>query len=215
MRIQLLWQNVKNPKDTIFVYEFKKYESVQKAFNKKFKGKCPQGYMALICDDFSKWFHKEVPEPSEKELSHCYMCGRDVMSEPGIDILCQYCEQWWKDNPPPQLLPSQQIKHERTKRGFIKISFNDTNGIPCSLQESSIQYLDEDQHLIWLGCDQVALGCDPQNNDNVYARMHLSRDQVKNLLPFLMEFVRTGGLPPPCGEKENQFPSSPEDSKEN
>lgn len=58
-----------------------------------------------------------------------------------------------------------------TTRGFIVKEFRDTYGKACSLQESSCATAKR----IWLGV----------NSD----RMHLSPEQVKELLPALINFA--------------------------
>lgn len=65
-----------------------------------------------------------------------------------------------------------------TNRGFQLIKFSDSYGVPCSLQKSSAASQDK----IWLGCD------------NAEARMHLTRQQVAKLLPYLERFVASGDL---------------------
>ena len=65
---------------------------------------------------------------------------------------------------------------DKTDRGFNIDEFQDRYDIPCSLQESSLATED----CIWLGA-----------NGN---RMHLTKDHVKKLLPYLQTFVETGRL---------------------
>lgn len=67
-------------------------------------------------------------------------------------------------------------------RGFVVVTFNDRYDIPCSLQESSLA----NEAAVWLGVDDV---------EGEPARMHLSQEQVKTLLPLLQHFVDTGRLP--------------------
>lgn len=67
------------------------------------------------------------------------------------------------------------MKVSKTERGFSISEFKDSYGEDCSLQKSSSV---EDK--IWLGVNG--------------ARMHLNREQVKNLLPYLKRFVKTGDL---------------------
>lgn len=85
-----------------------------------------------------------------------------------------------------------KLKSTKTNRGFALINFEDDNGAT-------------DGH-IWLGVDDP----DPQiRNPNgpgwvpyaipeevlLTTRMHLTRKQVKKLLPVLEHFVKTGLLP--------------------
>lgn len=90
------------------------------------------------------------------------------------------------------------IKH--TQRGFALGEFTDTHGNQCSIQKSSSAMYDA----IWLGIS------DPEINVMVdggwkrfnlpagaviNSRMHLTQKQVKELLPLLQHFARTGELP--------------------
>lgn len=104
---------------------------------------------------------------------------------------------------------------EKTSRGFDINKFKDRNGLDCSLQKSSIATED----CIWLGLNNpdisefyptprdikeshVEITVDdlqklkkrPQNEIYAFSRMHLTRDQVKELLPYLQNFVETGSL---------------------
>lgn len=92
------------------------------------------------------------------------------------------------------------MKIKTTNRGFGRIEFKDGSGDDCSLQESS----SVTPH-IWLGIDNVRVieyDGPPTAIDlstlgtNVAAlgRMHLTRAQVKALLPHLQKFVDTGSL---------------------
>jgi hypothetical protein len=74
-----------------------------------------------------------------------------------------------------------EYEKTETERGFGVITFTDSYNQKCSLQDSS----NVDPH-VWLGVD-VDL-----NNKDVDARMHLTPDQVKTLLPFLTYFAETG-----------------------
>ena len=95
-----------------------------------------------------------------------------------------------------------KLEVEKTNRGFDIINFEDGYNVKCSLQKSSIVEPD----CIWFGCDDA----DPKYfipNGNpswrsvpmpaeyiANTRMHLSRDMVKALLPFLKSFAKTGEL---------------------
>ena len=92
------------------------------------------------------------------------------------------------------------LKRGCTGRGFIRITFKDQYGIECSLQESSLAT----ESCIWLGCNKpnprvhlpgqgwksIELPIESVSD----TRMHLTREQVKELLPYLQQFVETGGL---------------------
>lgn len=100
------------------------------------------------------------------------------------------------------------MKTEKTNRGFEIIKFKDRNGEACSLQESSLAT----EHCIWLGSDEINLKTfkrgegwteypdgrllEKFNAESVLAntRMHLTRDQVKELLPHLIKFSEEGSL---------------------
>ena len=87
-----------------------------------------------------------------------------------------------------------------TPRGFPVVKFNDRNDVPCLLQMSSLAT----EETIWLGTDNA----DPRimvpgmtgwhkvviPGLLVNDRMHLTRDQVRELLPFLQKFAETGEI---------------------
>lgn len=72
------------------------------------------------------------------------------------------------------------ISIETTQRGFAFGEFEDRYGERCSIQKSSLAFED----CIWLGIHR------PDGQD----RMHLTQDQVADLLPLLQSFVETGEL---------------------
>lgn len=103
----------------------------------------------------------------------------------------------------------------KTSRGFGIVEFTDFYGESCSIQKSSLA----DADCIWFGIDNakpqimardaIRLGLKPVEGgekDNGWVpfeipkevllstRMHLSREQVKALLPLLKQFVKTGEL---------------------
>ena len=69
------------------------------------------------------------------------------------------------------------IKEEKTQRGFDVITFRDRYNEQCSLQKSSLASEDA----IWFGVDKSD-------------RMHLTQEQVQELLPYLEHFAETGEL---------------------
>jgi len=99
-----------------------------------------------------------------------------------------------------------KIKH--TQRGFARVEFKDGNGVSCSLQKSSAA---EREH-IWLGANTIGMkkfipgdgwedcpGFDDKDAAIIYqanTRMHLTRRQVKALLPHLQAFVDNGDITP-------------------
>ena len=72
------------------------------------------------------------------------------------------------------------LDHKVTNRGFRRVDFTDRYGAACSLQESSLAT----EAAIWLGV-----------NDPMASRMHLTQEQVAELLPLLQHFAETGYLP--------------------
>lgn len=101
------------------------------------------------------------------------------------------------------------MEEKTTHRGFRLNEFDDANGVPCSLQMSSII---ADEGHIWLGCDELGLkkftpykGWEDVALENnaphggyhiANTRMHLSQSDVAAILPALQYFVDTGELPP-------------------
>ena len=91
---------------------------------------------------------------------------------------------------------------ETTQRGFQITSFKDDYGLECSLQKSSAATKD----CIWLGINKPKLTIFEDKNLGKYietempetfmvdSRMHLTREQVAELLPYLENFVKTGEL---------------------
>lgn len=98
-----------------------------------------------------------------------------------------------------------------TQRGFLRGEFEDDNGASCSIQESS-----SDGSLIWLGVNDAnpqvlakharMVGIETNKDTgwvpypvppevHMTTRMHLTREQVAELLPILQHFVGTGELP--------------------
>jgi len=91
---------------------------------------------------------------------------------------------------------------ENTARGFSIINFRDDYDKSCSLQKSSSAEADK----IWLGVDDANAKYLVKGEgwkeyklpDGVetFTRMHLTQEQVKQLLPYLNAFVETGELEP-------------------
>jgi hypothetical protein len=100
---------------------------------------------------------------------------------------------------------------EHNARGFAYIKFDDRNGRKCRLQKSSLAT----QDAIWFGIvdpnpqimvsDAKKMGL-PFEGDSGWCKfsipeqvsidtdMHLTRDQVLALLPYLIQFVETGDI---------------------
>jgi len=93
------------------------------------------------------------------------------------------------------------IKVHKTQRGFVKGEFKDHFNNQCSIQKSSNM-----EDCIWLGIDKPKLvvfedermgkyiETELPKNWDVHSRMHLTREQVKSLIPLLQNFVRTGEI---------------------
>lgn len=87
-----------------------------------------------------------------------------------------------------------------TLRGFPIVKFNDAYGYECSLQGSSSAM----REAIWFGVDNPYVQVFVPNkgwqdvklpkDTSIYGRMHLTREQVKELLPFLQRFTESGTL---------------------
>lgn len=111
---------------------------------------------------------------------------------------------------PPSILRSERDRAiETTERGFGIYKFTDRGGHACSLQKSS----SAEEPCIWLGLDvannQVE-GWHPKWTARMrplevsdlkdgltlhaFARMHLTQDAVRELLPMLAVFVETGDI---------------------
>ena len=89
---------------------------------------------------------------------------------------------------------------DKTQRGFDIITFTELYGAKCSLQKSSLATDDA----IWFGVDDADPKILGKNGWETYSipsdvllttRMHLSKDQVEKLLPYLQYFVNFGELP--------------------
>ena len=97
------------------------------------------------------------------------------------------------------------MKRNDTARGFARYEFTDRYDHRCSLQKSSLATEDA----IWFGMDDPDLqeiGWHPEHSLRArtyalpkgvegFSRMHLTRDQVADLLPALQHFVEFGELP--------------------
>lgn len=89
---------------------------------------------------------------------------------------------------------------KKTERGFRYYEFKDRNDVNCTLQKSSLATEDA----IWLGCNAPdPRVCIPGQGWQLVPmpegyicndRMHLTRKQVKKLLPILQKFVDEGEI---------------------
>ncbi|MDY6957848.1 MAG: hypothetical protein SVK08_01690 [Halobacteriota archaeon] len=88
----------------------------------------------------------------------------------------------------------------KTQRGFTLIKFKDKYGASCSIQKSSLATEDA----IWFGIDdpdpkicEQNVGWKPYDIPKevlLTTHMHLTQDQVRNILPTLQKFAETGEL---------------------
>lgn len=80
-----------------------------------------------------------------------------------------------------------------TSRDFEVIDFIDHNGVECSLQQSSMTDLHHDAGAtaVWLGCDKNAV---PHMGHSMSPRMHLTREQVIELVTHLQAWLETGSF---------------------
>jgi len=76
---------------------------------------------------------------------------------------------------------SLKIKEEK---GLSKISFEDDYKQQCSLQRSNAAL----ENKVWLGVEKDI------NGKIVNGRMHLTQEQVRDILPYLQKFADTGEL---------------------
>ena len=98
-----------------------------------------------------------------------------------------------------------EINKKTTSRGFALLEFEDLSGEKCNIQKSSLVIDDA----IWFGVadanPKILASSTPQGGTGwvkldihedvlLNTRMHLSRKQVKALLPILQEFVKTGEI---------------------
>jgi hypothetical protein len=90
----------------------------------------------------------------------------------------------------------------KTNRGFRLKHFMDSNGVDCSIQESSAI-----GGFLWLGVHDVQHKYFPgdctgwhdvalPDGVSCFSRMHLNRKQVRALLPLLERFAKNGSLEP-------------------
>ncbi len=94
-----------------------------------------------------------------------------------------------------------------TSRGFARVDFTDRYGTACSLQQSSLATKDA----IWLGCNEPdphrlvpGQGWQPvtlPEGTLCNTRMHLTRDQVAQLVTVLKQWLDATG----DGEEERSY----------
>lgn len=77
-------------------------------------------------------------------------------------------------------------------RGFTRADFKDRNGEACSMQESSLQYVEGEEDggpCIWLGQNEGT-----HHRGHCLARMHLTQDMAREIGLVLLHFAETGEL---------------------
>ena len=83
-------------------------------------------------------------------------------------------------------------KVQKTGRGFELIEFSDYNNEPCSLQQSSAAiYVKPGTGAVWLGCKN---NTQPHLGSTSSPRMHLHRNQVKQLVASLTRWLEKGSF---------------------
>lgn len=92
------------------------------------------------------------------------------------------------------------MKFQNTERGFPLVEFDDLYGNKCSIQKSSAAMYDA----IWMGIRDPVVNVlvDGKWQDVILpkealisSRMHLSQKMVRDMLPALEHFAKTGELP--------------------
>lgn len=90
------------------------------------------------------------------------------------------------------------LRKRKSDRGLTAFEFEDKYGYQCSIQDSSLAT----ESAIWFGVDdpkpvisKQGEGFVPYNIPKevlIHSRMHLTQAQVKELLPILIYFAKTG-----------------------
>lgn len=120
---------------------------------------------------------KEEPEEGKP-------ASPDPVREPTKCARCDYSEETGLTD----------LRTRYTARGFVLTEFTDRCGQECSLQKSSLGT----ESAVWFGVDNTGpsiQGPKGGTNEDVHARMHLTRQQVVELLPLLTHFAANGVLP--------------------
>jgi hypothetical protein len=95
------------------------------------------------------------------------------------------------------------MKIEKTERGFQRIDFKDIYGVECSLQESSLA----DRAAVWFGPNEpnprrLVPGQSWQpvpfpEGTLCDTRAHLGQEQVKELIGYLQNWLKSGRFDKP------------------
>lgn len=138
--------------------------------------------------------------------AHCAYCGRQTVKG-GVRIIDGLCPC----EPPEHAVEESFFKRKTTDRGFSLLEFEDLYGVRCSIKASSLA----DAAAIWVGVDDPdpkimatdahKIGILTDKNCGwipyslpeqvmVNTHMHLTQDQVRQVLPALQHFAETGDL---------------------
>ena len=89
-----------------------------------------------------------------------------------------------------------KFKKKHTKRGFALWTFEDDNGLKCSLQESILV-----KPHVWLGSDEANMLIKSTNDlvhlnagAVIFSRMHINQKQARQLGEALIYFADNGKL---------------------
>lgn len=100
------------------------------------------------------------------------------------------------------------MKFRKTARGFALLEFSDRYGEWCSIQKSSLATEDA----IWVGLDQVTpkimakdvrddltgwINLPLPEGVHIGGRMHLTKDQAREVAQVLLSFAETGEINEP------------------
>jgi hypothetical protein len=77
-----------------------------------------------------------------------------------------------------------EFLHVSGEKGISKITFLDDFKQQCSIQQSSSTL----ENKIWFGVDKDI------NGKAIVARMHLTQEQIREIIPYLQKFASTGVL---------------------
>lgn len=110
-----------------------------------------------------------------------------------------------------KIIREVDFKTRATNRGFDIVEFIDGYNHECSIEESSVA----GEKWIWLGLedpnpqimckDAVEMGVEPEKDCgwqkydlprqvNIWTKMHLNQEQVKAMLPYLINFAKKGEI---------------------
>lgn len=125
-----------------------------------------------------------------------------------------FADYWlgWKAARESEPVELVELVRTTTERGFERIEFLDRFQAKCNIQESSLAteaaiwfgVQDADPQIMWADAAAAGVKTDAKCGWVPYpipkevlltTRMHLTQDQVADLMPILQHFVDTGSLP--------------------